>query len=456
MGDPREPTDPRSSQALRRRRSRARRAIPRAVGPARSCARRSRAGSGAASASPLDPDTRGHPDARLEGGDLLVRAGRARRAGGRDTRRPDRARLPGLRARRAVRRRRVVQLPLREENGFLPDLDAVDDETWRARRSSGSTTRTTRPAPSRRSRSTSGRGARARARLRARLRRGLHGALVRRAAASRRSSSRTGTNVVVFNTLSKRSSMTGYRSGFVAGDPELDRRAAAVPAERRARRRRSSSSAPRSSPGTTRSTSSDARALYAAQARRCSSTSSSASGLRVAGSDGDDVPLGRGARGRDVRGLRRRASSSTASSSRPARSSARPARATSASRSSRPRTSAPRRARSWRSAVSELASDRGSGSGELDAAGRGGHRAARPRASCASPSSGDGEWVVNEWAKKAILLYFRLRKVEPMERRAVRVPRQDPAQARLRGARRARRAARRSRATARSSPRASS
>jgi succinyldiaminopimelate transaminase len=29
------------------------------------------------------------------------------------------------------------------------------------------------------------------------------------------------TNVLVFHTLSKRSSMTGYRSGFVAGDPEL-------------------------------------------------------------------------------------------------------------------------------------------------------------------------------------------------------------------------------------------
>jgi aspartate/methionine/tyrosine aminotransferase len=28
-------------------------------------------------------------------------------------------------------------------------------------------------------------------------------------------------NVLVFNTLSKRSSMTGYRSGFAAGDPEL-------------------------------------------------------------------------------------------------------------------------------------------------------------------------------------------------------------------------------------------
>jgi 2,3,4,5-tetrahydropyridine-2,6-dicarboxylate N-succinyltransferase len=27
----------------------------------------------------------------------------------------------------------------------------------------------------------------------------------------------------------------------------------------------------------------------------------------------------------------------------------------------------------------------------------------------------DGRWVVNEWAKKAILLYFRLRKVEPTE-----------------------------------------
>jgi acetylornithine aminotransferase len=29
------------------------------------------------------------------------------------------------------------------------------------------------------------------------------------------------TNVAVFNTLSKRSSMTGYRSGFIAGDPEI-------------------------------------------------------------------------------------------------------------------------------------------------------------------------------------------------------------------------------------------
>ncbi len=37
---------------------------------------------------------------------------------------------------------------------------------------------------------------------------------------------------------------------------------------------------------------------------------------------------------------------------------------------------------------------------------RGELRVAEPR---------DGGWEVNEWAKKAILLYFRLRKVEPME-----------------------------------------
>ncbi len=41
------------------------------------------------------------------------------------------------------------------------------------------------------------------------------------------------TNVVAFNTLSKRSSMTGYRSGFVAGDPSLIAALQAVPAQHR-------------------------------------------------------------------------------------------------------------------------------------------------------------------------------------------------------------------------------
>ena len=66
------------------------------------------------------------------------------------------------------------------------------------------------------------RGAGARARLRAGLRRGLLGAVVlRRGAGRARCSWPTARNVVVFNTLSKRSSMPGYRSGFVAGDPRL-------------------------------------------------------------------------------------------------------------------------------------------------------------------------------------------------------------------------------------------
>ena len=41
------------------------------------------------------------------------------------------------------------------------------------------------------------------------------------AAAGRAAAAATSTNVLVLNTLSKRSSMTGYRSGFAAGDPTL-------------------------------------------------------------------------------------------------------------------------------------------------------------------------------------------------------------------------------------------
>ena len=72
-------------------------------------------------------------------------------------------------------------------------------------------------------------------------------------------------NVAVFNTLSKRSSMPGYRSGFVAGDPELITAAQALPAERRASRRRPSSSARRSRRGATRRTSRPCAATYRAK-----------------------------------------------------------------------------------------------------------------------------------------------------------------------------------------------
>ena len=55
-------------------------------------------------------------------------------------------------------------------------------------------------------------------------------------------------------------------------------------------------------------------------------------------------------------------------------------------------------------------------SGSLDAGrDRGGDRACSTRARSASPSPPTDGWLVNEWVKKAILLYFRIRKVEPMD-----------------------------------------
>jgi len=115
----------------------------------------------------------------------------------------------------------VEQLPLLERNGFLPDLDAVDDETW------------DRAAilwinyPNNPTGAVAPLGFLARLAELSRTHDFLlasdeaytelwfeeppHSALQVRERA----------NVAVFNTLSKRSSMTGYRSGFVAADPGL-------------------------------------------------------------------------------------------------------------------------------------------------------------------------------------------------------------------------------------------
>jgi acetylornithine aminotransferase len=115
----------------------------------------------------------------------------------------------------------VLEVPLRAANGFLPDLDAIDDATW-ARiglfwlNYPNNPTAATAPLE-------------------------LYEELAQRArrydfvfasdeayselyfgeppVSALQVSDRT--NVVVFNTLSKRSSMPGYRSGFVAGDPQL-------------------------------------------------------------------------------------------------------------------------------------------------------------------------------------------------------------------------------------------
>jgi succinyldiaminopimelate transaminase len=115
----------------------------------------------------------------------------------------------------------VMRLPLREESGFLPDLRGVDAATW-ARTSvlwlnypNNPTGAIATPVFLR--------GAAELART--------HGFLLACDEAYSElwfdrppaSGLQVGdlTNVVVLNTLSKRSSMTGYRSGFAAGDPEL-------------------------------------------------------------------------------------------------------------------------------------------------------------------------------------------------------------------------------------------
>ncbi|MGH3105451.1 MAG: pyridoxal phosphate-dependent aminotransferase [Gaiellaceae bacterium] len=114
-----------------------------------------------------------------------------------------------------------IAVPLLEENGFLPDLDAIEDGTW-ARAALCWVNYPNNPT-----------GATAPLAFYERL-----AELARRydfvlasdeayselwfdeppASALQLADRR---NVIVFNTLSKRSSMTGYRSGFAAGDPEL-------------------------------------------------------------------------------------------------------------------------------------------------------------------------------------------------------------------------------------------
>src|SRR5437763_7614671 len=115
----------------------------------------------------------------------------------------------------------VERLPLLEENGFLPDLDAIDEGTW-ARTAIFWINYPNNPT-----------GAVAPLEFLERLAAlaGEHGFLLAADEAytelwfdapphsALEVSDRS--HVAVFQTLSKRSSMTGYRSGFVAGSPEL-------------------------------------------------------------------------------------------------------------------------------------------------------------------------------------------------------------------------------------------
>ena len=118
--------------------------------------------------------------------------------------------------------KRVLELPLREESGFLPDLDAVDAATWR------DVAVLWLNYPNNPTAAVAPRALYERAAELARE----HGFVL--ASDEAYSEIYFGdeppasaleladlTGVAVFNTLSKRSSMPGYRSGFVAGDPEL-------------------------------------------------------------------------------------------------------------------------------------------------------------------------------------------------------------------------------------------
>jgi len=219
MGDPREPTDPRIIEALRDG-VRERMGYPAAVGLPE--LREAVAGwVGRRFGAELDPDrhvipTLGSKEAIFSFAQVVLDI-----AGGRDTVVLTDPGYPvGVRGAQFAGAR-VVELPLLEANGFLPDLDAVPSETW-ARTALVWVNYPNNPT-----------GATAPLAFYARL-----AALAREhdfVLASDEAYTELWfdeppvsalqlpdwTNLAVFNTLSKRSSMTGYRSGFVAGDPEL-------------------------------------------------------------------------------------------------------------------------------------------------------------------------------------------------------------------------------------------
>ncbi len=219
MGDPREPTDPAILQALRDG-VRERMGYPAAVGlpELREAVAR---WAGRRFGITLDADsevipTLGSKEAIYSFAQVVLDA-----AGGRDTvvvTEPGYP-VPGRGA--AFAGARVVELPLREEHGFLPALDEVPMELWER------TALVWLNTPNNPTGSVAPLELLDRLASLARS----HGFVL----ASDEAYSELWfdepppsalqltdrTNVAVFNTLSKRSSMTGFRSGFVAGDPAL-------------------------------------------------------------------------------------------------------------------------------------------------------------------------------------------------------------------------------------------
>ena len=219
MGDPREPTDPAILQGLRDG-VRERMGYPAAPGLPE--LREAIAGwVGRRYGVHLDPDrqvipTLGSKEAIFSLAQVVLDVD-----GGRDTVVVTEPGYPVPARGAAFAGARVVELPLLERSGFLPELDAVPDETWER---AALVWLNTPNNPT---------GAVAPLALLERLVELArdHGFVF----ASDEAYSELWfsepppsalelpdwSNVLVLNTLSKRSSMTGFRSGFAAGDPEL-------------------------------------------------------------------------------------------------------------------------------------------------------------------------------------------------------------------------------------------
>ena len=423
MGDPREPHRP-AHRAGARRRAPARRRATRARAACRSCATRSprwcdrRFGVGSTPSARSIP-TLGSKEAIFSFAQVLVDPARREARGARD-----RARLPRRRARRArSRARRSSACRCSRRTASSPTSTPSTRACGAARRSSGSTTRTTRPARPRRSRSTSALAALA----------AEHDFVLASDEAYTElwfdeppplgAPGRGRASVAVFNSLSQ--ALLDDRLPL-----RLRRRRRGDRRRARARSGPPSGTAPQEFVQRASVVAWDdeahveaGRARYARKRESCSDVLAR-KGCASPGSEATmylwvAVPDGR---------PRRRSPSALLEARRRRRrrapTSAPPARATSASRSSRPRTSARRAVehargaavsaelireidRLWEAPPEEAAHGRRGGRGGDAAARRG--RVARGRAAAT-----DG-WVVNEWVKKAILLYFRLREMEPME-----------------------------------------
>jgi succinyldiaminopimelate transaminase len=218
-GDPREPTDPLIQQALVDG-LRERMGYPAAVGLPE--LREAIAGwADRRFGSALDPDTEVIPTLGSKEAIFTFALAVADPEGGKDTVAYTDPGYPVYERGALFARARPLALPLDEEHGFLPDLDAIDAETW-ARLAVFWVNYPNNPT-----------GATAPLSFYERLA-GLaveHDFVLASdeaytelwfeepPASALQLADRS--NVVVFNTLSKRSSMTGYRSGFAAGDAAL-------------------------------------------------------------------------------------------------------------------------------------------------------------------------------------------------------------------------------------------